>query len=68
MRPNHVSFTGTEGGADLGGAPALLSTSATDRIGVSIAGVPACVVASVTSPSLADYGGCPAGVAIETAA
>eukprot|EP00959_Pyramimonas_sp_CCMP1952_P026034 546546-Pyramimonas_sp.AAC.1 len=68
MRLNHVSFTGTEGGADLAGAPALLSASATNGIGTSIAGVPANVVASVTSPALAGDASGPTGVVIETAA
>eukprot|EP00959_Pyramimonas_sp_CCMP1952_P175001 3657092-Pyramimonas_sp.AAC.1 len=68
MRLNHVSFTGTEGGADLAGVPALSSVSATNGIGTSIAGVPASVVVSVYSPALAGDAGGPAGVAIETAA
>eukprot|EP00959_Pyramimonas_sp_CCMP1952_P377286 7902230-Pyramimonas_sp.AAC.1 len=36
--------------------------------GADLAGVPASVVASVTSPALAGDAVCPAGVAIETAA
>eukprot|EP00959_Pyramimonas_sp_CCMP1952_P293335 6134813-Pyramimonas_sp.AAC.1 len=62
MRLNHASFTGTEG------APALLSVSATNGIGTSLAGAPASVVASVIIPALAGDAGGPAGVAIETAA
>eukprot|EP00959_Pyramimonas_sp_CCMP1952_P295727 6185414-Pyramimonas_sp.AAC.1 len=68
MRLNRVSFTGTEGGADLAGAPALLSVPATNGTGMSIAGAPASVGASITSPALAGDAGCPAGVVIETAA
>eukprot|EP00959_Pyramimonas_sp_CCMP1952_P394683 8269373-Pyramimonas_sp.AAC.1 len=68
MRLNHASFTSTEGGADLAGAPALLSVSATNGTGASIAGAPASAVASVTSPALAGDAGGPAGVVIETAA
>eukprot|EP00959_Pyramimonas_sp_CCMP1952_P262901 5497346-Pyramimonas_sp.AAC.1 len=68
MRLNHESFTGTEGGADLAGVPALLSVSATNGISASIVGVPASVVASVTSPALADDEGGPAGVVTGTAA
>eukprot|EP00959_Pyramimonas_sp_CCMP1952_P216408 4526168-Pyramimonas_sp.AAC.1 len=68
MRLNHVSFTGTEGGADLTSAPALLSVSATNGIGMSIASAPASVVPSVTSPAFAGDAGSPAGVVIETTA
>eukprot|EP00959_Pyramimonas_sp_CCMP1952_P148985 3117145-Pyramimonas_sp.AAC.1 len=68
MHLNHASFTGTDGGADLAGAPALLSASATNGIGISIAGAPASVVVSVTSPALAGDAGGPAGVVVETAA
>eukprot|EP00959_Pyramimonas_sp_CCMP1952_P215942 4516643-Pyramimonas_sp.AAC.1 len=60
MRLNHGSLTGTEGGANVAGVPALLAVSATSGIGVSIAGVPAGVVVFVTSPALADDAGCPA--------
>eukprot|EP00959_Pyramimonas_sp_CCMP1952_P139118 2912116-Pyramimonas_sp.AAC.1 len=68
MRLNHVSFTGAEGGADLSGAPALLSVPATSGISTSIANAPASVVVSVTSPALAGDAGGPAGVVIEMAA
>eukprot|EP00959_Pyramimonas_sp_CCMP1952_P447183 9362815-Pyramimonas_sp.AAC.1 len=68
MRLNHVSFTGTEGGADLAGVPALLSVSTTNGMGASIAGAPASVFAPVTSSALAGDAGGPAGVVIETAA
>eukprot|EP00959_Pyramimonas_sp_CCMP1952_P410867 8610474-Pyramimonas_sp.AAC.2 len=65
MRLNRVSFTGAAGGADLAGAPALLSVSATNGIGMSIAGARTSVVTSVTSPALvADDARGPAGVAI----
>eukprot|EP00959_Pyramimonas_sp_CCMP1952_P022576 474605-Pyramimonas_sp.AAC.1 len=68
MRLNHASFTSAEGGADLAGAPAMLSVSATNGMGMSIAGAPASVVASATSPALAGDAGCPAGVVIGAAA
>eukprot|EP00959_Pyramimonas_sp_CCMP1952_P471830 9499045-Pyramimonas_sp.AAC.2 len=60
MRLNHVSFTGTEGGADRASAPALLSVSATSGIGTSVAGDPASAAASTTRPALADDAGIPA--------
>eukprot|EP00959_Pyramimonas_sp_CCMP1952_P324700 6796507-Pyramimonas_sp.AAC.1 len=68
MRLNHVSFTGTEHGADRAGVPALLSVSATSGIGASVAGAPASVAASVANPALADDAGIPAGVAIDISA
>eukprot|EP00959_Pyramimonas_sp_CCMP1952_P440949 9231595-Pyramimonas_sp.AAC.1 len=68
MRLNHVSFTGTEGGADLSGVPALLTVSATSGIGASVAGVPASVAASATSPALTSDAGSPARVVVDTAA
>ncbi len=64
MRLSHVSFTGTEGGADRAGVPALLSVSATRGMGASAAGVPASVAASTTKPALADDAGIPAGVVV----
>eukprot|EP00959_Pyramimonas_sp_CCMP1952_P004169 87710-Pyramimonas_sp.AAC.1 len=65
MRLNHVSFTGTEGGADRAGVPALLSVSATSGIGNSAAGAPASAAASTTKPALADDAGIPAGVVVD---
>eukprot|EP00959_Pyramimonas_sp_CCMP1952_P401008 8402995-Pyramimonas_sp.AAC.1 len=68
MRLTRVSFTGTEGGADRAGVPALLSVSATSGIGRSETGAPASAAASVSSPALNNDAGSPAGVVVDTAA